>query len=243
MRGYFFSTLIALLLGFLVVVSVYLLVMRPAPDASSEFLLSTKVATKHLVHDIKNEFNVSTSYSSGILTIYEEKGSNTLSNTLAELTQWSSFLSIYSDYTNMSFSLDMYNVSTYLNNGILVLRNDGMEYRWQGDMFYFNHSSANINITIDTNDVLNYTWVPPLENSGDVAVVVTVGNYTSDQKWVKYGTSYIGFFNLTSDSNITINFTESANIIINYTNAPSTFNQTLKCVFSILVIRSFVKNN
>jgi len=152
---------------------------------------------------------------------------NTLSNTLAELTQWSSFLSIYSDYTNMSFSLDMYNVSTYLNNGILVLRNDGMEYRWQGDMFYFNHSSANINITIDTNDVLNYTWVPPLENSGDVAVVVTVGNYTSDQKWVKYGTSYIGFFNLTSDSNITINFTESANIIINYTNAPSTFNQTI----------------
>jgi len=222
-RGYVFSLLVALMLGFFMLISYYYLVERPQPEIHRGFMSSREMVAYSVVGDLADEIDVGVVRGGGKINISE---SSPHSDGYNQLNRWQSFLAIYQDSAKHNASMDLTNVTNIDDK--LWLVGKGVEYYSMERNFTLNHSGGNFTLNDTVADVSNSNC--PLDGSGDVETRIIVNNLDSGVKYTSYGSDYSCFLNFTNTTNMTITIYNDSSVFVDYTHAPNNYTQRVSFV-------------
>ena len=216
-RGYVFSLLVALMLGFFMLISYYYLVERPQPETHTGFISSRGMVAYSLAGDLADEIPVSV-VRGARLSVTETVPH---SGTYQALEEWSSLLAKYQDSARHNASIDLTNASGI--DSELWLAGDGVEYLTNGSSFTLSHSSSYLLVNDSVAHVSNGNC--DFDGSGDVETRVIVDNFDSGVGYTSPGSAYSCFINFTGTENMTITVGNDSKLALDYKNAPANYTQ------------------
>ncbi|MBN3037103.1 MAG: hypothetical protein JW834_01515 [Candidatus Diapherotrites archaeon] len=218
-KAFVFSVLVLLMLTSFVLLVDTALVRRPFFDVRQEVQRSRDIAARDVAREVAKDFPVTASGAS----IREHRTSNSLSDFETRLGQWASFIL---DYENRSWQNISIDDSEDTLPSFYRLAGPGIDYSWNGTNFTASHQSSSIVLFIEGVDPINYDWTPALGGIGDIQVGVCVGS-ANTSGFVSLGTTYEGFFNFSSSSNLTVRFLSDGSLNVDRQYAGGDWNQTI----------------
>lgn len=216
-QGYVFSLLVALMLGFFMLISYYYLVERPQPEAYTGFMSSREMVAYSIAGDLAKEIPVNVTR--GTHTVVVENVPHDGVGT--ELGKWADFLTVYQGEAKHNASIDLTNSSNI--DSVLWLAGEGVDYISNGTFFTLNHTGNYLLVNGTVADVANGNC--NFDSSGTVETRVVVNNFDSGVGYTTPGSEYGCFINFTNTTNITMAVGNGSGLTINYTNAPANYTQ------------------
>ncbi|MCK4327106.1 MAG: hypothetical protein KAW41_01380 [Candidatus Diapherotrites archaeon] len=217
-RGYVFSLLIALLLGFFMLTAHYYLLERPERDVYPHFVAAREVVTGSIAADVASEFPAVERGAHTIIT--EESSAGGLDTAVAT---WGSFLALYESATLHNASIDATNSSSLATK--LWLAGRGVDYVRDGSSFTLGHSGSYLLVN-NTMGEVNYSSCP-LDLAGSVETRIIIDTADTGAKYTSQGTSYVCFVNFTGGGSVNITIDAQNQLSIDYSSAPSNYTQRI----------------
>ena len=217
-KGYVFSLLVALLLGYLMFSLQYYLVDRPAPGIDHYFSAGRDEAVKSVADGVAAGLNFSVARSTHV-TVTQALP---ISGSSSKASQWTAFLTLYTNATYHNMSLDTTNSTL---DTTLWLAGSGVDYVATNASLSLNHSGSYLFVE-NTMGTVNYSSCT-LDNNGTVATRIKIDTFDTGAKYTTPGTTYNCFVNFTTGKNVTVTVRSDGGLFINYSNAPASFTQRI----------------
>jgi hypothetical protein len=216
-KGYMFSILIAMLLGFFILVSQYYLVVRPETEIYTGLAASREITGLATAHDIAGEFSVTRG---AHVTISEAVPAP---NYNGELSEWQSFFSKYAESSGQNVTLENTNSSKLGTR--LWLAGKGVDYVRESNA-QLNHSGNYLGVNIVFGSTVNSSNCA-LDPAGATETRVVIDSFDSGLQYTSPGSSYSCFVNFSDGKEVTVDIDANNRLSIDYSNAPASYTQNI----------------
>ncbi len=217
-KGFVFSILVAMLLGFFILTMQYYLVGTPNPEIFSDFQTSQEYVTRSVANDLSEEFPISVERTSHVVI------TQTMPFVASDgvVTRWTNFMELYTNYSQHNISIDATN-SSYLASGFWLGGNG--DYVVSANQFTLNHSGSYLLVN-NTMGIINYT-VCALDGAGSVETRIIIDTFDTGVKYTTAGSSYYCYANFSDGKEVNVTINTNNDLVINYSNAPVNFTQRI----------------
>ncbi|MFC2174497.1 hypothetical protein ACFLQ2_01375 [archaeon] len=218
-KGFVFSLLITLLLGFFMLTAQYYLLDRPERSISTTFKVTKELVTGGVAADMATDFPAV--HRGAHMVVTESMPSSGLDT---GVTLWSGFLTIYENSTFHNVSIDTTNSSTLSTK--LWLAGNGTDYVRDGSSFSLSHTGGYLLVN-DTMDLsLNYSSCS-LDAGGSVETRIILGPFDTGVKYTTPGSSYSCFVNFTTGDEVSITINTANTLSIDYSGFSGNYTQRI----------------